>query len=187
MRNVDGLPDFRGVSFKGLSAELRYVLLHRSAGQPIQITATVEPEWSTATDSGQRSAGFAATFRAIADVASADRRLYGAVNLVFAPEGGRILGQAWRNSAAVSAAAALSYRLTEPLMLGLEADYARAYGNVGLQIFDGQALYLGPTFHYQFSPKVDLSAAFLVQASVGRSDLDDFPRQMAKLRLEIDF
>ena len=45
----------------------------------------------------------------------------------------------------------------------------------------------GPTFHYQINEKIDLSAAVLVQAPAGRLDFDEFPRQLAKLRLEVDF
>ncbi len=187
VRRVPDLPDFQGVSFLGLSVELRAVLLHRTAERPIQITATVQPEWNAMGDAGQQANQFAATLRAIVDVVSPDRRVYGAINLVYAPEGGRVVGQPWSRSALVAASAALSYRLTPPLMLGLEADYDRAYAGLGLRSFSGQAVYLGPTFHYQISDKVDLSAAVLAKAAVGRLDLDDFPRQLAKLRLEIDF
>ena len=187
VNGVPDLPDFRGVSFMGLSVELRAVLVHRTAELPIQITATAQPEWNAFGDAGRRANDFAATFRAIADVVSPDRRLYGAVNVVYAPDGGRILGQAWQDSAVLAASAALSFRLTPPLMLGLETDYDRAYSGFGLQGFSGQALYLGPTFHYQINDRIALSAAVLAQATAGRLDLDDFPRQLAKLRLEIDF
>ena len=87
----------------------------------------------------------------------------------------------------LSASAALSYRLTPPLMFGAEADYDRAYGGLVPRGFEGQAFYLGPTFHYQINEKIDLSAAFLAQTPVGRVDFDEFPRQLAKLRLEVDF
>jgi hypothetical protein len=53
--------------------------------------------------------------------------------------------------------------------------------------FECQAVYLGPTFHYQINEKIDLSAAFLVQTPVGRVDFDESPRQLAKLRLQVDF
>jgi hypothetical protein len=72
-------------------------------------------------------------------------------------------------------------------MFGAEADYDRAYGGLVPRGFRGQAAYFGPTFHYQINEKIDLSAAFLIQAPAGRLDFDDFPRQLAKLRLEVDF
>ncbi len=187
VQGVAGLPDFAGVSFLGLSVELRYAVIHRSAVWPIQVTLTAEPEWNAVGEAGQSAVDFNTTFRAIADVISPDRRLYGAVNVVYAPDGSRLAGQPWQDSAIVGASAAVSYRVTPPLMFGAEADYDRAYGGLGLQNFHGQAVYLGPTFHYQINEKIDLSAAFLTQAATGVLDLGDFPRRLAKLRLEVDF
>ncbi len=187
IRHVSELPDFVGVSFAGASAELRYVAMHRTADLPIQITLTVQPEYNLIADGGQQIADFSATFRAIADIISGDRRLYGAVNVVYAPDGSRLSGRLWQDTALLSASGAVSYRLTPPLMFGAEADYERAYSGLVPRGFEGQAVYFGPTFHYQINEKVDLSAAFLVQAPAGRVDFDEFPRQLAKLRLEVDF
>ena len=80
-----------------------------------------------------------------------------------------------------------NYRLTPPLMFGAEADYDRAYSGLVPGGFDGQAVYLGPTFHYQINDKIDLSAAVLLQTPAGRLDYVEFPRQLAKLRLEVEF
>jgi hypothetical protein len=187
IRHVPDLPDFVGVNFMGVSAELRYVLLHRTTDLPIQLMLTIEPEYSVLTDAGQQANDFSVNLRAVADVVSSDRRLYGAVNLVYEPEASRFPGGLWEDTALLSASAALSYRLTPPLMLGAEADYDRAYGGLVPRAFQGQAVYLGPTFHYQINEKIDLSAALLVQTPVGRTDFDEFPRQLAKLRLEIEF
>ena len=106
---------------------------------------------------------------------------------MYAPDGSRLPGQLWQDTAILSASAALSYRVTPPLMFGAEADYDRAYGGVVPREFRGQAAYFGPTFHYQINETVDLSAAVLIQAPAGRLDFDDFPRELAKLRLEIEF
>ena len=187
IRGVSGLPDFVGVNFSGVSAEFRYVVLHRTKDVPIQVTLTVEPEYSVIADAGQQANEFTATFRGIADVISSDRRLYGAINLAYAPDASRLAGLALQDTAILAASAALSYRLTPPLMFGAEADYDRAYGGLGPRGFRGEAAYFGPTFHYQINQKIDLSAAVLVQAPAGRLDFDEFPRQLAKLRLEVDF
>ena len=187
VHGVPGLPDFAGVNFMGASVELRYVVMHRTADLPIQVTLTVEPEYNSIGDAGRQANDFSTTFLAVADMISSDRRLYGAVNLGYAPDGARLPGQPWQDTAILSASAALSYRLTPPLMFGAEADYDRAYGGAVPREFRGQATYLGPTFHYQINEKIDLSAALLVQAPAGRLDFDDFPRQLAKLRLEVEF
>ncbi len=187
VQRVSGLPDFAGVSFMGASVEFRYALIHRTADFPIQVTLTAQPEWDAVGNSGQQIVDYSVVFRAIADVISADRRLYGAVNLVYTPNGAGFPGQLWQDSAIFAASAAVSYRLTPPLMFGAEADYDRAYAGLALQSFHGEALYFGPTFHYQINEKIDLSGAFLAQAPAGRIDFEDFPRQLAKLRLEVEF
>ena len=187
IRRVPDLLDFVGVNFMGVSAEFRYVVMHRTADVPIQVTLTVQPEYNSIAEAGRQANDFTATFRGIADVISSDRRLYGAVNLVYAPDALRPAGLALQDTAILAASAALSYRLTPPLMFGAEADYDRAYGGLVPRGFEGQAVYLGPTFHYQINEKIDLSAAVLVQAPAGRVDFEEFPRQLAKLRLEVDF
>ena len=40
IRHAPDLPDFVGVNFSGVSAELRYVVLHRTKDVPIQVTLT---------------------------------------------------------------------------------------------------------------------------------------------------
>lgn len=187
VQRVPSLPNFAGVNFTGASVEFRYVVIHRTAEAPVQVTLTAEPEWNLVGEAGQSISDFSMSFRAIADVISSDRRLYGAVNLVYAPDGARLHGQPWQDTAILSASAALSWRPTPPLMFGAEADYDRAYSGLVPRGFDGQAVYLGPTFHYQINEKIDLSAAFLLQASSGRLDFDQFPRELAKLRLEVEF
>jgi len=181
------LPDFVGVNFMGASAELRYVAMHRTAGLPVQLTLTVEPEYSAIADAGRQANDFSTTFRAIADAISGDRRFYGAINLAYAPDGARFPGRSWQDTDVLSASGALSYRPTPALMFGAEADYDRAYGGLVPRGFAAQAFYFGPTFHYQINEKIDLSAAFLTQTPVGRVDFDEFPRELAKLRLEVEF
>ncbi len=187
IQHVPDLPDFTGVNFSGVSAELRYAVWHRTRDIPIQVTLTLEPEYSVLADAGLAANDFNIAFRAIADVISRDQRLYGAVNLVYAPDASRFPGRLWQDTALLSASAALSYRPTPALMFGAEADYDRAYGGLVPRGFEGQAIYFGPTFHYQINDKIDLSAAFLAQTPVGRVDFDEFPRRLAKLRLEVDF
>ena len=187
IHNVPDLPNFVGVNFMGASTELRYVVMHRTADVPIQLLLAAEPEYNVVGDAGRQANDFNVSFRAVADAISSDRRLYGAVNLVYEPDASRFPGQPWQDTALLSASAAVSYRLTPPLMFGAEADYDRAYGGLVPRGFDGQAVYFGPTFHYQINEKIDLSAAFLAQTPVGRVDFDEFPRQLAKLRLEVEF
>ena len=139
IRRGADLPDFVGVNFSGVSAELRYVVRHRTKDVPVQVTLTAQPEYSVIGDAGQQANDFDVSFRAIADVISSDQRLYGAINLVYAPDGSRLRGQLWQDSALLSASGALSYRPTPALMFGAEADYDRAYGGLVPREFEGQA------------------------------------------------
>jgi len=184
---VPGLPDFAGVNFLGVSAELRYIVWRRTRDIPIQATLTAQPQYNSVADAGRQTNDFSTSFRAIVDAISMDQRLYGAINLVYAPESSRLRGLALDDTAVLSGSAALSYRPAPALMFGAEADYDRAYGGLVPRGFEGQAFYLGPTFHYQINEKIDLSAAFLAQAPASRVDFDEFPRQLAKLRLEVEF
>jgi hypothetical protein len=187
IRGVPALPDFAGVNFLGVSAELRYLVWRRTKDVPIQVTLTAEPEYNSVADAGRQTNDFGTSFRAIADVVSMDQRLYGAINLVYAPQTSRLAGLALQDTAILSASAALSYRPTPALMFGAEADYDRAYGGLVPRGFEGQAFYFGPTFHYQINEKIDLSAAFLAQTPFGRLNFEEFPRRLAKLRLEVEF
>ena len=146
----------------GVSAEFRYAVIQRTTDVPIQVTLTMQPEWNSIADAGQHTIDFSTTFRAIADAISSDAPLRRGRSRLRA---GRVAasGQLWQDTAILSASAALSYRLTPPLMFGAEADYDRAYGGLVPRGFRGQAAYFGPTFHYQINEKIDLSAAVLIQ------------------------
>jgi hypothetical protein len=120
IRRASDLPDFAGLNFMGVSAEFRYVVMHRTADVPIQVTLTVQPEYNSIAEAGRQANDVTATFRGIADMISSDRRLYGAVNLVYAPDASRLPKQLWEDTALLAASAALSYRLTPPLIFGAE-------------------------------------------------------------------
>ena len=135
--------------------------LHRTADVPIQVTLTVAArvQRSSPTPGGRPtiSARRSAPSRTSSPAISA----FMAQSISSTrPTASRLPGQLRQDTALLSASAALSYRLTPPLMFGAEADYDRAYGGLVPRGFEGQAFYLGPTFHYQINEKIDLSAAF---------------------------
>lgn len=80
------------------------------------------------------------------------------------------------------------------VFVGAELRYLRSYSGLGLDRFEGQALFLGPTFHAKLSDNLSISAAFSTQIA-GRSDeasgrqldLDNFSRHQAKLKLSYEF
>ena len=87
----------------------------------------------------------------------------------------------------------LAYRIAPKVTVGGEVEYDRAYDGLAFQTFDGNALYVGPTLHIQFTSKVMLAAAFSTQVAgraVGESnnlDLTNFEHYRTNLKLEFEF
>jgi hypothetical protein len=195
VNNVDGLDNFHNFNFSGLSAEFRFLLLGLGPGSPIGLTFVVEPEWARVDDvSGALTRDFSTTFKLVADTELIPNRLYGAANLIYEPGVSREFGAPnWEQSSGLGMTAAVAYRIAPKVTLGGELQYYRAFDGLGMQTFVGNALYIGPTLHIQFSSKVMLAAAFSTEisghaAGEGRSlDLTNFQRNLANLKLEIEF
>ena len=190
---VDGVANAHGAGFSGLSTELRYLVIGRGPGSPIGLTLIAEPEWARIDDLGQPIADYSSAFGVVADAELIANRLYGAVNLIDTPDIAKSPGQDWQRSSTLGATAGLAYRLTPKVTGGGEVEYYRAYDGLAPQALQGQALYVGPTLHIQFTGQTMLAAAFSSQVAgraAGESyglDLTDFPRYRANLKLEFEF
>jgi hypothetical protein len=194
IKNVDGLGDLSGVNFSGLSTELRYLVIGRGPGSPIGLTLVAEPEWERIDgESGAPTVDFSTTFRIAVDTEIIPNHLFAAANLIYAPEIGKANGQDWERSSQIGATTALAYRVTPKVAVGGEIEYYRAYDGLGLQTFDGHALYVGPTMYVTFNSKVSLALAFSAQVAgraVGEADnldLTNFERYHSNLKLEFEF
>jgi hypothetical protein len=194
VKNVDGLGDFSGANFSGLSAEFRYLVIGRGPGSPFGLTLVAEPEWERIDgESGMPTADFSTTFRLAVDTEIIPNHLFAAANLIYAPEIGRPEGGDWERASQIGAAAALAYRVSPKLTVGGEVEYYRAYDGLAFHAFDGNAFYAGPTLHIQISNKVMLAAAFSTQVAgraAGESnnlDLTNFERYHSNLKLEFEF
>jgi hypothetical protein len=79
------------------------------------------------------------------------------------------------------------------VFVGAEVRNLRHYDGLGLTGFEGQALYVGPTFYATFGERYFVSAAWNVQvwgAVAGSSsalDLDNFERHHVKLQIGARF
>ncbi len=194
INNVDGLDKFHNINFSGLSAELRFLLIGRGPSSPIGLTFVVEPEWARVDDvSGALTRDFSTEFGLVADTELIPNRLYAAANLFYDLGVSREYGApSWERRSDLSMTAAVSYRIDPKVTLGAELQYYRTFDGLGMQTFAGNALYIGPTLHIQFSGKVMLAAAFSTQSSghaVGEErslDLTNFQRNLANLTLEIE-
>ncbi|HEY0570820.1 MAG TPA: hypothetical protein VGD16_04710 [Enterovirga sp.] len=89
---------------------------------------------------------------------------------------------------------ALAFQAFQNVFLGGEVRYMRAYEGLRLQRYEGNAVFIGPTFYAKLSEQITISAAFSTQVA-GRSvdspdrslDLDNFSRHQAKLKVSYEF
>jgi hypothetical protein len=195
INNVEGLDNFHNFNFSGLSAELRFLLVDRSPTQPIALTVIVEPEWARVDDvSGALITSFGSTFGVVADTELIPNSLYAAANLLYEIGASRTFGErSWEQASELGITAAVAYRVAPRVTVGGEIQYYRAFDGLGMETFLGNALYVGPTLHIQFTSKIMLAAAFSTQVAGhatgdGRYlDLTNFQRSIANVKLEIEF
>jgi opacity protein-like surface antigen len=192
-KGTDGLADTSTVNFSGLSAEFRYLLVGRGPGAPVGVALIAEPEWARIDDGGQHITDFSSKFGIVADTELVANRLYAAVNLTYTPDIAQSPGESWSNSSQFGLTGGLAYRVTPMVTVGGETEYYRQYDSLGFSAKLGEALYVGPTLHIQFTPKIMLAAAFSTEVAgraTGESrnlDLTNFSRQRANLKLEFEF
>ena len=193
IKGVTGADDASGVAFSGLSTELRYLVIGRGPGSPFGLTLTASPEWARIDDFGQHVTDFSTTFKAVADTELIANRLYGAVNLIYTPDVARLPGQPWANTSTLGASAALAYRIAPKVTLGAAAEIDGAYDGLLAHSWQGDAVFVGPTLHIQFTGKIMLAAAWQSQVAgraigdVNGLDLVDFPHQRGNLKVEFEF
>jgi hypothetical protein len=93
----------------------------------------------------------------------------------------------------VGAGAALAAQIMPGVWLGGEMRYLRDYSGSMLNVFAGQALYVGPTVYARLSRSAFVSAAWNSQiwggttGAPGALDLANFERHQVKLRFGLEF
>jgi hypothetical protein len=191
---VSGLEDRRQGTFQSLSFDARYRLVNREQA-PFGLTISIAPRWGFVDEvSGAPAEQYGAEFLLIADRELVPGRLFGAINVSYEPEQTRLRasGETFREST-LGMSAAVSAQVAPGIFIGAEVRNLRHYDGLGLNGFEGQALYVGPTFYMTLSDKIWLSAAWNVQAwgttaaDGGALDLTNFERQNVRLRLGIIF
>jgi hypothetical protein len=195
MTNVLGLDNLSQTGFSGLSWKPKWLIVGRGPGNPIGLSLSVQPEWQRLDGtSGAHSSNFSFETRLAADTELVPNVFYAAVNLFHAPEVDHAaIDPAWSRVSTYGASGALAYRVAPKVTLGGEAEYDLAYGGIAFNAFNGAALFVGPTLHIQFSPKIFLAAAWSVEVSghasgdPGRLDLTNFERQRANLKMGFEF
>jgi hypothetical protein len=194
------LDRFNRLSFDGLSGEFLVRLVTRGPGQPVAVTASVEPRWSHVDFvTGFRADGYAAEFKLLVDIALA-QRLFGAVNLNYAlgTQKFDIPNAEWERSSGTNLSAALTAQIyaaekqtVEGVFVGLEARYRTAFDGLLLDRFTGDVFNFGPTFAIAFTGDRVLTLAWSPQlagrtspATPGGLNLTDADRLEFRVKFE---
>ena len=194
INGVAGFEDRRQLSWQGVSVDLRYRFLNRDAA-PFGLTfavATHADRVEDATAAVVRNYG--TEFVLALDREVIPNRAIAALNLIYQPEWTRLPGTgAAEQESTVGAAFAAMAKIRPGFLVGGEARYLRKYEGIGLQQFEGQALFVGPTAYLQLSKGSWMTLAWSFQAwgrpagSNAALDLVDFERHQARLVFGINF
>lgn len=194
IRGVTDLDDRSAFNFGGLFGEIRYLAVERSQSSPIAVTLSLEPTWRRIDETGgERVRNFELEAKVAADVELVPNRVFLAFNAFYEPEWTRTLDGENERESKVGLSTALAFRVSPPVVIGAELGYFRHYEGALLNTFDGDALFLGPTFYWKFARKAFLTAAWASQIT-GRSvdtpgslNLSEFSRHRGKLKLAVEF
>jgi hypothetical protein len=191
---VPQLDDRRRPAFDGLSFDMRYRLLDR-AHAPFGLTINAEPHWGRVDEtSGEPVDRYGVDLTLAADKEIVPDRIVAAFNLLYMPEISRSrISGIWSREATVGVATALMAQVRPGIFVGTEARYLRSYEGLGLDRFEGHALFLGPTVFARLSERAWIALAWSFQVA-GRSvedksslDLTNFERHQAILKFGVSF
>ncbi len=191
---VAGMEDRRGASVQSASFDARFRILDR-ARSPFGLTLSVEPHWGFADEtSGVRTSHFGVEVLLRAEREIIQDWLFCGANMLFDTDRTRLLASGRvEQEPTLGASAALAVQVRPGLWIGGEARYLRSYDGAALNVFSGQAVYMGPTVYTRLGEKVWLSAGWNFQAWGGAAglpgalDLTNFERHQVKFRVGYEF
>jgi hypothetical protein len=192
--NVPGFASRSHGALQGAVVEFRYKLLDRNT-MPFGLTLHAQPGWNRVDETtALQVEGYGSEFALLADKEIVRDRLWAAVNLWYGLAASKeAVGKAWSRGSDLELHGAVSARVTPALVMGGELRYLRAYDGMGLNAFQGEALFLGPTFSWHVAEHVGLSGTVNVQvagAAIGdarRLDLENYERVQGMLRFNMHF
>lgn len=199
--NVPGLDNRHLSAFDGAAAEIKYQFVNRHEA-PFGIGISAEPEYHLYSDlSGRREDTYEVETRFFVDREFIPNRLYGAINLLYEPELAHVLefdntGRFvnFERESTFGVSGALAYQVFQGVIAGGEVRYLAKYSGLGLNMFEGDALYFGPTLSVRPRPNVSLTMAFSIQATgrvadnpADRLNLDEFEKYQGRVRFVYEF
>jgi hypothetical protein len=191
---VPGPDDRQQIGFQGLSFEVKYQLLDRNHA-PFGLTLFAQPRWTRIDEaSGERASQFSSEFTLALDKEILPGRLFGAINLIYAPEISRSHEtREQERGSGLGVSAALAAQVLSGVLIGAEARYLRTHEGLVPGLLKGEALFVGPTLYTRLSPDTFMSIAWNAQvyghvaSEPGRLDLTNFERNRVRFRLGLEF
>ena len=194
LRDVPGVPYTNGVTLEGFSFEVKRRLVDREKA-PFGLTLAVVPAVTRINAEGQRETGFDTNFLLIADRELIEGKLFGAINVSYAPSFGHVpRASGWSPASEIGTSAALSWKVTDKLFMGGELRHVWAYDGAFANEAVGHALFTGPNFFLRLADNMWVAGGWNVQVAGNaageagrRLDLTNFQRHEARLRLGFSF
>ncbi|MBM3528816.1 MAG: hypothetical protein FJX62_12055 [Alphaproteobacteria bacterium] len=197
IRNVTGLDDLERTRFDGISGEVSWRFLERSAANRVAATFSMEPRWARVDGtSGAGVTAYAVEFKLFVDTVLVPDRLYAALNLNYAPatqKADNDPAAGWVRSSSTNVSGALAYQINDRWFVGAEARYLAAFEGSALDRNVGEALFFGPTMMVKLSENAAFNVVWTPQiwgraAGVDRRlDLDNFERHQFRAKLSLGF
>lgn len=177
----------------GVGIENKYKILGRDA-HGIGLTAIIDPSVARNDPAGFGNPNFTVYntgLRLFADKTLVAGKLYGALNLSHdltwtGPSG-------YLKSSTLTIGGALAWQVVDGFYLGGEVRHQRRYGNLGFSREAGFATFAGPSFYWQATKALGLTAAYNVQVAgkaknaPGNLDLINFNQHQVKAKATYSF
>jgi hypothetical protein len=194
IRGVPDIDDRTSVDFDGVSGEISYRFVERTAVNPFAATISMEPRFARVDAlTGERVSAYGNEVKLFMDAVLVPERLYGAVNLNYALATQKGFDDKWADGSGTNVSGALTYQLTESVFAGLEGRYLTAFSGAFLNHLSGQAVFAGPTLLVKLSDSAALNFVWTPQVA-GRAedvrgplDLDNFERHQFRAKLSASF
>ena len=191
---VPGFDDLRQGGLQGVFVDLRYRFLDRRTA-PLGLTFDAETHADRLDEtSGQHVRHYGTDFALAFDHELIANKLVAGVNFLYQPEWTKFLAtNRTEEQATIGIAWSMMAQIQPGLLFGGEARYLRKYEGLGLDVFAGHALFVGPTVYIRLSERSRITAAWSFQvagrsaAMTGSLDLIDFERHQARLIYGINF
>ncbi len=191
--NIPGQANLDTTASDGIGGEIRWRFLDRNT-DPVGLTLHLEPSLRLADErSGERGSGWGSENRLILDRTVLPDRLFAAANLIYDIESFRPRGSPTERASVLGISTAASYQVHPGLFLGADIRYLRAYEGLAADRYRGWATFAGPTLFWHATDSLWISATYAFQIA-GREqgvpqtyDLGNFPRQVFKLKIGMEF